>query len=259
MLGNHACLAAEKLKFRHTFSGKLYWCVPLFLAAAAACLARDYVQIDSLNWWYVGVLPGFLTLLCCQVIGKEKQVGNQLTLMLSVNPVSVWDAKVIYCVRMLTAANLILGILVFCAGLPAKWLFGASQIYEIRPIQILAASILLSVCCLWQIPVCLWMAARAGFLTTFLLNLLLHTIGTIVLSLTAWWLLCPYAVPARLMCAVVRILPNGLVAKEGSLTFSPELIEIKAVIPGAAVCMGAFFTAWALTRRWYGRTGGNRE
>ena len=242
MPNNNFCLAAEKLKFRHTITERLCWCVPLLLTAGAACLAGDYVQIDSFNWWYAGILPGFLTLL-----------GYQLVLTLPVDPVRVWDAKVIYCARMLAVSNLALGILVFTVEALAELLFGAAQIYEIRPSQIFAACILLSVCCLWQIPVCMWMKLRLGMLAAFHLNLVFGIIGTVYFSLTDWWLLYPHAVPARLMCAVIRVLPNGLVAREGSLTFSPELLEMKAVIPGAAVCTVVFLTVWVLTRRWYGR------
>lgn len=250
MPSNNSYLAAEKLKFRRTATVKLCWCVPLLLTTGAACLARDYVQIDSFNWWYVGILPGFLTLLGCQVIGKEEQVGNQLVLSLPVDPVRVWDAKVIYCARMLAVSNLALGILVFTVGALAE-LFGAAQIYEIRPSQIFTACILLSLCCLWQIPVCMWMKLRMGMLAAFLVNLVFSIIGTVYVSLTEWWLLCPHAVPARLMCAVIRVLPNGLAAREGSLTFAPELLEMKAVIPGAAVCTVVFLAVWVLTRRWY--------
>ncbi len=253
MPSNNSYLAAEKLKFRRTATVKLCWCVPLLLTMGAACLARDYVQIDSFNWWYVGILPGFLTLLGCQVIGKEEQVGNQLVLSLPVDPVRVWDAKVIYCARMLAVSNLALGILVFTVGALAE-LFGAAQIYEIRPSQIFTACILLSLCCLWQIPVCMWMKLRMGMLAAFLVNLVFSIIGTVYVSLTDWWLLCPHAVPARLMCAVIRVLPNGLVAREGSLTFAPELLEMKAVIPGAAVCTVVFLAVWVLTRRWYTST-----
>ena len=199
---------AEKLKFRRTLTGKLCWCVPILLAAGASWLARDYVQIDSFNWWYIGMLPGYLTLLCCQVVRKDKRMKDQIVLTLPLEPALVWDAKILYCAGMLAVSNLVLGVFAFFAGIPAKLLFGAGALY---------------------------------------------------LSLTVWWIFCPYAVPARLMCAVIRVLPNGLVAEEGSLTFSPELLEMQAVIPGMAVCVGVFLAAWGFTRKWYGKTAGSRK
>lgn len=259
MTVNHTYFSAEKLKFRHTVTGKLCWCVPLFLAAGASWLARDYAQADSFNWWYAGVLPGYLTLLCCQVIRKDERLRDQIVLTLPTEPVLVWDAKIVYCVRMLVISNLILGVLALLVRIPAELLFGAGQSIEISPIRVLAACILLSICYLWQIPFCLWLVARRGFLSVFFINLLYNVIGTVSISLTGWWVFCPYAVPARLMCAVIRILPNGLIAEEGSLTFSPELMEMQAVIPGTIVCAGAFLAAWVFTRKWYGKTAVSRE
>jgi len=250
---------AEKLKFRRTLTGKLCWCVPILLAAGASWLARDYVQIDSFNWWYIGMLPGYLTLLCCQVVRKDKRMKDQIVLTLPLEPALVWDAKILYCAGMLAVSNLVLGVFAFFAGIPAKLLFGAGQMIEISPIRILSACILLSICYLWQIPACLWAAVRVGFLPAFLVNLLCNTAGAVYLSLTDWWIFCPYAVPARLMCAVIRVLPNGLVAEEGSLTFSPELLEMQSVIPGMAVCVGVFLAAWGFTRKWYGKTAGSRK
>ena len=78
--------------------------------------------------------------------------------------------------------------------------------------------LLLSIVSLWEIPLYMFLSARFGMLATVLSSAVLSIAGTAGFAGTDFWWLCPSAVPSRLMCPVLGILPNGLpVPVESSL------------------------------------------
>ena len=66
-------------------------------------------------------------------------------------------------------------------------------------------------------------------------------------------MLLPGGIAARMMCIVLKILPNGLVAEPGSLTYSPELMERKGLLIGITVSLLWFALFWFAGRRWFER------
>ena len=68
------------------------------------------------------------------------------------------------------------------------------------------------------------------------------------------WLI-PYAVPARLMCPVLKILPNGLPAEPGNITFSPQLLSWESILPGLVVTCLCFVLVTEISIRVYERKG----
>ena len=122
-------------------------------------------------------------------------------------------------------------------------------------LQDLSASVILWVVFLWQVPLCLWLQEKFGFMAMLAVNLGLSFTAGIILSLTSCFWAVPYAIPARLMCSVMGILPNGLPARAGSMTFQPELLSAKVVLPGILISIIWFAVFWFATRKWYERQG----
>ena len=98
----------------------------------------------------------------------------------------------------------------------------------------LFAGVLLFLTYAWQIPLCLLLEQKCGTVATILINMVANIILSANFATEGMWLI-PYAVPARLMCPVLKILPNGLPAEPGNITFSPELLSWGSILPGLVV------------------------
>lgn len=61
---------AEQLKYRHTSVAAITLGMPMFTALLAFWLTSSYFSVDVYNWWYIGLYPGFLGILC-SIIGKR--------------------------------------------------------------------------------------------------------------------------------------------------------------------------------------------
>ncbi len=68
---------AEQLKYRHTSVAAITFGMPVFTALLAFWLTSSYFSIDVYNWWYIGLYPGFLGILC-SIIGKKGQTEKEL-------------------------------------------------------------------------------------------------------------------------------------------------------------------------------------
>lgn len=247
---------AEHWKHRHTIYSRLYIIMPAIAVTMAFLLASSYGTIDAYNWWYMTLLPGTVSIVCCMVSQADKKLHNRAVAALPVDLRHVWDAKVIFCIRAVILGNIILSLLTSVAAIVSELAAGVIMLADITLVQGAAAVVVMTIGCIWQIPLCLWANERFGLYPTLLANLALNLYGTIVVSLGSSWLINPYSVTARLMCPLIKVLPNGLIAEEGSLTYSPELMDMKAVPAGMLVCLAWLAILWAAARRWYGKRGG---
>lgn len=217
---------AERLKMKHTFAGVL----PETAALAALVLALGlswgsrYFCVNAWNWWYVMLLPGMLSVLCCLGIRREKKMHYCNLLSLSVSPERCLLGKIVCYALGLCAANLIL----VAGTLAAGRLWGS----DIPAINGFAAAVLLCVCYLWEIPLFIWLGARFGMLISLFSGMILSLTGVVFLAESDLWWLFPAAVPARLMCPVLGIMPNGLLV----LPDSP-LWDTGVILPGILICL----------------------
>lgn len=245
---------AERLKYRHTLNGKLWLFMPLLTLLMAYGLSMDYGAANGYNWWYMGLFPAALTLFCCAVGAKDKKLENQTLLLLPLDTCRVWDVKLWTAMRACLLANVTLCVLNVIFGnfvLPVLWM---PQVVAISPAQGLLAAAVMTVTSLWQIPFCLWLHQKTGLFPALLLNIFFCVAGGI-LSVKSWWLLCPWSILPRLMCCIVGILPNGLLAVPGSQTYTPGITDADAVLPGVAVSLLWLAALWLITRLWYQRKG----
>lgn len=247
---------AEQLKHRHTICSKLYIIMPALTVIMAFLLASSYGTIDAYNWWYMTLLPGMVTLVCCMTGQADKKLNNRAVAVLPVDVRRVWDAKVLFCIKSVILGNIILYLLTMVAAIVSAHAAGVMQLADITLVQGASAVFVMTIGCIWQIPLCLWANERFGLYPTLLVNLALNLYSTIVVSLGSLWFVSPYSVTARLMCPLIKVLPNGLIAEEGSLTYYPGLMDMKAVPAGMLVCLAWLALLWSAGRGWYGKRGG---
>ncbi|WP_223068848.1 lantibiotic immunity ABC transporter MutE/EpiE family permease subunit [Paenibacillus caui] len=235
--------AAEYLKLKRTFTKKLIWLAPLVTMLLCAGLGvSSLFQSGSYNWWYSMMLPGALTLICAGVLQKDgKKLNYRAILGLPVRPSRFWIGKIGVAVRLLLTSSIVffagvtLGGFVFTSTIP----FANSA----------AGSLLLFITFLWQIPLCLFLTERLGMFATLIINLAGYVACGIFSAQSSLWWALPYAIPSRLMCPVIGVLPNGLPVPAGD-----PLLDKSVILPGIIISVFLFvvlslLTAWSFRNR----------
>jgi lantibiotic transport system permease protein len=224
-----AYFRAEYLKTKRTFTRKLSWMAPLLtMLLCAGLMAGSFFQSGTYNWWYALLLPGTLTLMCAGVIQKDgKGLNYRAILGLPIHPGQVWLGKIGVVVYLLLISSIVLWIGCILGGIIFSTNLSISDSA--------AASLLLFLTFLWQIPLCLFLIDRIGMFAALVINLLGNVICNILLATTAFWWAAPYSIPARLMCAVIGVLPNGLLVPEGN-----PLLDKGVILPGVLLTLGLF-------------------
>lgn len=248
--------AAEQLKCRHTLFSKLCYIMPALTVAAAFLLTGSYGAIDGYNWWYTSLLPGMLTIVCCMTGQADTKLEGRALTVLPVDLRRVWDAKVLVCIKAAVLGNLVLFAFVSAAQLLTESVADMEMLAEVTLRQGALAALVMIGGCIWQIPLCLWANEKFGLYPALFANLALNVAGTVTGPLGERWYINPYSVTARAMCPLIKVLPNGLVAAEGNVTYSPELMDMKAVPIGMCVCLFWLVILWTASRMWYGKKGG---
>lgn len=244
---------AENLKYRHTPLRALAVLMPFACVFFAAWLTHHYFTVDSYNWWYIGMGPGCLGILCGIIGGKDRKKKNYTILSLPCDMGRIWDAKVLLAAAVSAGAMACSSLFTIVTGLLLE--HGAKITFLIQPslkAQI-AAGFLIWLTTLWQIPFCLLLAQKTGTFVMFLIHMASYTIQASIVSLKPWFAVFPGAVTARLMCPVLNVLPNGLPAVEGQMTYSPKLMELWNFAVGIPASVLWFVLLWYLGRRWMKR------
>ena len=249
-----AYIKAEGLKNRHTVSAKLFWAVPLVsLLISFLFSGQDavYYQTNQYNWWYTTFFPMLLLLSTAFTEQREKRVKNRIMGTLPLDMKKLWAAKVIYSLKTLLYAALLL----YCTQEIVSRILAKGALRSISGIAGLAAVCLWLALSAWQVPLWLFMSRTCGYAAGLLLGLA-GNIGLGILgALSKWWFLNPFSYISRLMCPVLRILPNGLPAQPGSQTFSPEVLDLWTIPVGVLISGVLFFICFLVTANLYQRKG----
>lgn len=249
-----AYIKAEELKNRHTVSTKLFWIVPLasiLLACVFSGQQARYYQVNQFNWWYTSLFPMLLLLSTAFLVQRERKMKNRAMGVLPVDMKKVWFAKVVYSLKTLVLAV----ALIFCAQEGISRLFAGGAVREITTASSLMAAILWIVLSAWQIPLWLFVNQKCGFTASLLMGLACNVGPGIMGATTKWWIINPFSYINRLMCPVLKILPNGLTAEPGSMTFYPGLMETWSIPVGVGISLVLLLVCFAATARWYDRKG----
>lgn len=170
------------------------------------------------------LLPGMLAILCCLGIKKEQKLHYCNLFSSHISPGQYLIGKICF-----NAAGLVIANLIVAVGTYAADIFWGNYIPIGR--EFLAA-VVLSVCFLWEIPFFMLLGLRFGIFVSLFSCMVLSIGGTSVLADSDLWWLCPAAVPVRLMCPVLGIMPNGLLVPADS-----PLWNMGVIIPGIMICL----------------------
>lgn len=244
---------AEKLKYHHTFlTGLVIW-MPLTVVFLSAWLTHDYFTIDCYNWWYIGLYPGLIGVLCGTIGGKDKEKKNYTIWSLPCSMKKIWDAKVLTGALWSGIAMSCMIIFTIVMGKVLEIMMNRTFIVQPTLKAQLTAGVIIWLTTLWQIPFCLFLSQKMGTFLMFLLHMGSYTIISTVISLKSWFAFWPGAITSRLMCSVLGVLPNGLLAVEGQMTWSPELVETQNLLIGIPAAVFWFFVFWRGSRESFQR------
>lgn len=246
-------ILAENLKYRHTFLKGLAVLMPLVSVFLAAWLTHAFFAVDSYNWWYMGLYPGLIGILCGIIGGKDKGKKNAAIWSLPCSMKRIWDAKILVAALLSAAAVCCCIILTLIVGTVMERALHITFILRPSVTMQLVAGILMWLTTLWQIPFCLFLSQKMGMFPMLLVHMGSYTVIGVTMSLKPWFVLFPGAITSRLMCPVLGILPNGLLAVEGQMTYFPEIMESENLLAGVTAALLWFLLFWWGSRNYFER------
>lgn len=223
----------------------------MFTALLAFWLTSSYFSVDVYNWWYIGLYPGFLGILCSIIGKKDKQKKNYTIWSLPCGMEQIWDAKILVGIKMSAVA--VAGLTLFSMmGQMLLESVGNLKMRQAIPIsaQILAG-IVLWLTTLWEIPFCLLLAQKISTFLMLVIHVGIYSILSTSVSLKPWFALFPGAITSRLMCVVIKVMPNGLPFEPGQVTYSPELGRVSGLLIGIPAALLWFLVFWLAGRTWF--------
>lgn len=249
-----AYVKAESIKNRSTVAAKLFWIVPLISFVVSFLFSprvNGYYQMNQFNQWYTMLLPMLLLLSTAFVVQRERKLKNRAMGALPIDMRKLWMAKVFYSIKTLVLAVALLLCMEeiytrFIPGSGARVISGGA---------VLGAAALWIILSLWQIPLWLFLNQVVGFAASFLIGLACNIGLGVFGALSSGWMLNPFSYISRLMCPVLKILPNGLMAAPGNQTFTPGALDASVMPLGIVLSLLLFIIMLLLTAIWYKRKG----
>ncbi|WP_047811694.1 lantibiotic immunity ABC transporter MutE/EpiE family permease subunit [Desulfosporosinus acididurans] len=234
-------ISSEYQKLKRTFTKRAAFLAPIVTMLLCALLgAGTFFQSGSFNWWYTMLLPGMLSLICAGIVQKDKKKLNYRGIMsLAIEPRRIWLGKVGACILLYGISCVVFFIGVTIGG----HIFGSFFTLA----QSGTASLLLFVTFLWQIPFCMLIADRLGSFAAIFINLVGNILGVIFAAKSIYWWI-PFAIPTRLMCPVIHVLPNGL-----TVPANDPLLSFSVIVSGVLITLVLFIVLSVLTALPYRR------
>ncbi len=219
-------LKAEHLKFKRTISNKLLLIAPLLTAVFAWIVGGFYgFQYMTFYWWYAFLLPGTIAILCSLAHQKEERAGKYYSVLSApINLKQFEYAKALILIEKLIVAALFLAVFAAVSNLISP----ALAVYSVE--RNFAGSIALIFASIWQIPVCLLLARKTGFLIPIVANTLLGILMPILFGNTAIAWVCPYCWAAKTAELLMGIESNGTFAGVADFSWQVLLPLVFSVI-----------------------------
>lgn len=232
---------AELLKQKYTFNNKVIWIAPILTFILAFILVGGrYFQGCSYNWWYLFILPSILTMVASYVIRNDSKKNFHGLFSIVIQKKQIWYSKIFLCAIYLGITCLIFFIGVTLGGYLFKTMITARASFF--------ASILLIILFLWQIPLWMYLSLKINPIFSILISIVCNVGISIVFSTEPlWWI--PFAIPSRIMCSVIGILPNGLNVENNSYLINGDVILPAVIITSVLFMILSYLTAKSFEKR----------
>ena len=241
-------LIAENLKFKHTLFRKLILFIPAALILIAVIFLSVGIGLGGFSAsivcnWCVPIASLSIVILCHLVNNKEQKHNYRTIYSLPIDLKNTFISKTI-----LIALNLLLiSLLLSFISIISEYMMSGVLSAFIHTGSYVLGYCLLWVTLLWQIPFCLFLDQKAGFVGSMIINLILTGLGGLFFSLATIFWFFPYSWTARFMITLFGVLPNGLLVQGGSR-------QILSLGQSSLLVVVSMLTAVVLTflfARWY--------
>lgn len=239
---------SENMKIKHTFVKKLIWIAPMMVILLSGFLAANYFQVDTYNWWYTLILPGTISLGSSLLSKVDGSMKNKAAIGLPVNLKKICIAKILVGVKNIAISC----IIIFISGQLSVFIIKMNSVANISALSGLAGTLIIIITSMWQVPLYFFLGNKIGIFLTTVLSIAVNIFSVIIAVYKFWWI-NPFSYTSRLMCPILKLLPNGLIAKPGSQTFTSELLDYWGIPFGIGISIVLFLISTYLTANWYER------
>lgn len=237
---------SENMKTKGTFVQKLTFIAPIMVILLSVFLTATYFQVDIYNWWYTLILAGTISLSSSLLYKLDGSMKNKGVIGLPLDLKKVWIAKILVGVKNIAISC---GI-IFLAGELGVLVININSVSNISFLSGFIGTLVIIVTSIWQIPLYFFLCKKIGMVLTVILSII-FSISATDISPGEHWIIYPFSYTSRLMCPILKILPNGLLAKCGSKTFSYELLNTSAIPKGIIISIVLFIVFTYLTAKSY--------
>lgn len=215
-------IKSEHLKQKHTFQKILIGLAPTFtILLAFLLMGGNYVQSGSYNWWYILILPGTIALMASFIVKNDSYKRWHGLFSIIIHKDKIWYSKVILCTIYLAITCIIFFLEISIMACFFKGTIGIKNS--------ILATIILFITYAWQVPFVMYLSMRFKTGITIMISILCNGAMAIIFALKSFWWI-PFAIPARLMCHLIGILPNGLPVADEIYSF-----DIKVILTGVVI------------------------
>lgn len=243
-------LKAENLKFKRSLFRKLI----LFIPAALILISMVFIFIgiglggfssSIVCNWCMPIASLSIAILCHLVNNKDQKHKYRTLYSLPIDLKKTFISKTFLIALNLLIISLLLSfITVISEGISSGVPIATSHTgYYILGYCLLWFSLL------WQIPFCLFLDQKVGFVGSVIINLFASAFGGLFFSLTPLFWFFPYSWPARFMVTLFGVLPNGLLVEADSR----HILNLGESSLLVLISLLAMLVLLVLFSRWYGR------
>lgn len=226
---------SEWLKGKRSFQKKLIIIAPLVNILIAYFLMRGkYLQNFACNNWYILLLPATLTIISTGIIAKDKKRNFHGLFNVIESKEKLWISKVVLGVIYFGIMSIVFFLFCILIGILG------GQTLDIR--SNFFASLVLFLTFAWQIPLWMFWGNKLNSGVVFIISLICNFGFSIFIALKWYWWI-PFSIPARLMCATIKVLPNGLSVEEGSKFLNRNVIGSGVLITVILFIIVTYVTA----------------
>lgn len=243
-------LKAENLKFKRSLFRKLIIFIPVALILISMIFIFIGIGLGGFSSsivcnWCMPIASISIVILCHLVNDKDQKHKYRTLYSLPIDLKKTFISKTI-----LIALNLlILSLLLSFITVISECILSGVSVAMGHSGYYLLGYCLLWLSLLWQIPFCLFLDQKVGFVGSVILNLFASASGGLFFSLTPLFWFFPYSWPARFMVTLFGVLPNGLLIEADS-RYILNLGESSLLVWISLLAMLVFSVLFS---RWYRR------
>lgn len=243
-------LKAENLKFKRSLFRKLIIFIPVALILISMIFIFLNIGLGGFSSsivcnWCMPIASLSIVILCHLVNNKDQKHKYRTLYSLPIDLKKTFISKTILIALNLLIISLLLS---FITIISECILSGVSVAIGHTGYYILGYC-LLWLSLLWQIPFCLFLDQKVGFVGSVIINLFASALGGLFFSLTPLFWFFPYSWPARFMVTLFGVLPNGLLIEVDSRL----ILNLGESSLLALISLLAMLVLLVLFSRWYRR------